>query len=151
MDESPHYLGIDGCKGGWVGIIISDSGYFDAVKATTIAQIIADAKELARICVIGIDIPIGLPTSKLRPADIHARKALKPRGSTIFTTPTAEALKLSNPEASQVNRQALGQGVSAQALSLGPRIAEIAELLDDPSLPADCPIIEVHQNSVSRT
>ena len=142
MDDC--YLGVDGCKGGWVGILINDNGYIGALKAARVTDIITRAQDLGTIRVIGIDIPIGLPTEQIRPADKTARQALKSRGSTIFNTPTKKALEKRNPEASELNRQALGQGVSAQALALGPRILEVADLVQNASQPHDRHIIEVH-------
>lgn len=106
--ESPHYLGIDACKGGWVGVIINDQGYTSAVKCSSIAQLIAYASDLGNVCVIGIDVPIGLPTKQIRPADTAVRAVLGSRKASLFTTPTAEALALRNPEASNANRAAIG-------------------------------------------
>lgn len=144
MSSSQRYLGIDACQGGWVGILISERAFVKAFKDKDVAEVITAAEASGDICVIGIDIPIGLPTTELRAADLAARTALKNRASTLFNTPTAEALRRPHPEASEINRQALGQGVSAQALALRKGIFEVADLVSDHSQPDARPIIEVH-------
>src|SRR5206468_1411244 len=43
--------------------------------------------------VIGVDIPIGLPESGARPADVAARRFVGPRASSVFTTPQRAVLE----------------------------------------------------------
>ncbi|MGL5910175.1 MAG: DUF429 domain-containing protein, partial [Phycicoccus sp.] len=76
--------------------------------------------------VVGIDIPIGLPDSTVRQADVLARRSLPGRASSVFSTLTRPAyLAPDRAEADAVNRGLSGQGVGAQAFALRAKIVEV--------------------------
>lgn len=90
--------------------------------------------------VIGIDIPVGLPTDSVRQADTLARKRLGARGAAVFTTPPREVLLAPDyTQARRVAEEKWVQGVSAQAYRLGPRILEV-----DAIAATDGRIYEIH-------
>ena len=92
--------------------------------------------------VVGIDIPIGLPDSTIRQADVLARRALPGRASSVFTTLTRPAyLAADRAAADAVNRGLSGQGVGAQAFALRAKILEVdAWLRSRPTVE----VVEVH-------
>jgi predicted RNase H-like nuclease len=130
-------LGVDACRVGWVGIAWSSTGvrpYF----ARTIAEL---AEQVGAVAVIGIDMPIGLPESSRRKADELARALIRPRQSSVFTTPVRAALhEPSHERANAVQRAHAGEGMSIQAFGLLPKIREVDAWL--PSAP--CRVVEVH-------
>lgn len=103
-------IGIDGCKGGWVAVSITDSD-FDIEILNNIEQVLDSHSES-----ILIDMPIGLPESAndIRP-DGAARKLLRGKASSIFNTPCRQAVYAETyEEANQINREILGKGLSKQ-------------------------------------
>jgi predicted RNase H-like nuclease len=116
--------GVDGTKGGWVAILLDD-GRFAGDRL--LQPIETTWEELADAQVVAIDIPIGYGP---READTAARALLTGAASTVFSTPTREALeKTFGP----------GLGVSAQAHALGPRIKHVTVVAE-----RDTRIYEVH-------
>ncbi|GAA1979552.1 DUF429 domain-containing protein [Terrabacter lapilli] len=120
-------LGVDGCSAGWVGALLEPGAPRPrVVVAPTIAELVAMVRESTGIRVVGIDIPIGLPDSTIRQADVLARRALPGKASSIFSTLTRSAYaSATRLEADAVNRELVGQGVGAQAFALRDKIVEV--------------------------
>jgi predicted RNase H-like nuclease len=119
-------LGVDGCRGGWVGVVLAEHGVA-AVSGPTVASIIA---AVGPVDAVGIDIPIGLPLDGPRAADAAAQRFLGSRRSTVFSTPVLEALEAPTlAEAIALSRARTGAGISAQAYALRARILEVAAWL----------------------
>lgn len=121
------YVGIDGCKNGWVAVEISDTG-FDVDVYHSIEEICSKFQDAGFMLV---DMPIGLPESidDIRP-DSDVRKLLSGRSSCIFNTPCRQAVYLDDyREASMVNQSIMGKGLSKQSFAISPQIREIDELL----------------------
>lgn len=117
------FVGIDGCKGGWAVISITED-IFDAGIYKTIAEI-CSVYHCAENILIGM--PIGLPqgTNDLRP-DNPAKKMLKSKASSIFDAPCRQAVYAgSYQESNEINRRALGKGLSAYAYAICGKIREI--------------------------
>ena len=136
-------LGVDGCTTGWVGALLEPGAPRPRILvAPTIAELVAMVRESTGIRVVGIDIPIGLPDSSIRQADVLARRALPGRASSVFTTLTRPAyLAADRSAADAVNRGLSGQGVGAQAFALRAKILEVdAWLRSRPTVD----VIEVH-------
>lgn len=122
---SSRVLGVDACKVGWVGVVVQDGGAAVHV-AKTVAALVADAEGDGHCAVIGIDIPIGLPDTGRRRADLLAYQLVGPRRSSVFMTPVRAALEAgSHAAAVQVNREQAGEGVSAQVYGLRSKIFEV--------------------------
>jgi predicted RNase H-like nuclease len=130
-------LGVDACRGGWVGIAWSG-----ASVTAHVAPTIADLAELAgQPAVIAIDIPIGLPDRGFRQADLAARAFIRHRRSSVFLTPVRATLDVSRHDrANAINREHTGQGMSIQAFSLLKAIKEVDEWRSE----APCRVVEVH-------
>lgn len=122
-------MGLDGCPGGWVGVLIDLNG----IEAPRMAlySTIRDALEAdERAHVIGVDMPIGFedaPSGKAgRACEREARKRLGPRRSSVFASPLRPALEAkSYREALERNRAAGGPGLSKQCWNIVAKMAEI--------------------------
>jgi predicted RNase H-like nuclease len=79
---------------------------------------------------LGIDIPIGLLNGP-RACDRAARKLLgQPRGSSVFPAPCRSALQAeTHAEASAVNRQKTGRGLSQQAFGIAKKIKQVDDAI----------------------
>ncbi len=137
-------LGVDGCRAGWVGVVL-DGGSASALVGATIGDLVTAAR-LAHpdLGTVGIDIPIGLPDDAPRSADLLARQRLPAaRKSSVFPAPTrAACAATSHEEASAANRAATGRvGISVQSFGLVPKIIEVDAYVRSPRT---CRIVEVH-------
>ena len=143
IEVSVPVLGVDGCPGGWVGaVLVPGAPRPRVVVAPTVELLVETVRADLDIQVVGIDIPIGLPDSSIRQADVLARRALPGRASSVFTTLTRPAyLAADRVAADAVNRGLSGQGVGAQAFALRAKILEVdAWLRSRPTVD----VIEVH-------
>jgi predicted RNase H-like nuclease len=116
--------GLDGTRGGWVGVILDDGEFVGDALLTPIRS---DFSRLGAVDVIAIDIPIGFGP---READRAARAFMKGAASVVFSTPPRHVLDVPFGP---------GLGVSAQAYALGRRIIAVTELAEN-----DERIWEVH-------
>lgn len=133
-------IGVDGYPRGWVAALLDDG---NITWATTPVDAV---EELCRPdAVTGIDMPIGLLERGLRECDALARRELPGAGSRVFTTPPRAVLALgsqaANDEAQRLSHDLSGQGVSRQALALGPRILALDQVV---AAHPNRSIVEVH-------
>jgi predicted RNase H-like nuclease len=135
-------LGLDSCKAGWAGICWSGGARVHGVFGADVRAAVVAALAVAPIEAVAIDIPIGLPDSTVRAADVEARDRLKPHGSRVFATPPRAALEAdAYAEAREIGRRRTGQGVSAQAYALRQKVLDVDGYLREGS---PLPIVEVH-------
>ncbi|WP_406832699.1 DUF429 domain-containing protein [Pedococcus sp. KACC 23699] len=127
LEVTVPVLGVDACKAGWVGALLEPGAPRPRIAvAATITGLVETVRQSLGIQVVGIDIPIGLPDDTTRQADALARKALRGKASSIFTTLTRAAYAAeSRAAADTANRSLSGQGVGAQAFALRPKILEV--------------------------
>ncbi len=120
-------LGVDACPAGWVGAILEPGAPRPRIAvAETIAELVETVRQSLGIQAVGVDIPIGLPDDTTRQADVLARRSLKGKASSVFTTLTRAAYaEASRAEADAANRARSGQGVGAQAFALRAKILEV--------------------------
>lgn len=123
------YLGVDGCRGGWIACILDHRELFlkrfDSLEALVDCYPEFDA--------FLIDMAIGLRSSadQLRPDDL-ARKELEFRAPTIFPVPCRQAVyEESEEEQKQANIQVLGKSLAKQSISIIPMIRELDEFLEE--------------------
>lgn len=89
-----------------------------------------------------IDVPIGLPEAGPRACDLHARRVLARRGSTVFPAPPRRVLSARTyAEACAAARSADGRAISRQTWLIVPRISDVDTVLT-PTRQAR--IVEVH-------
>jgi predicted RNase H-like nuclease len=118
-------LGVDSCKAGWVGIVLSD-GEPSPCFAVQIGDLVDEAGRNGPLEVIAIDMPIGLPDHGHRQADICVRDAVGPRRASVFITPVREALEADDYlAANAVNNQLAGKGISRQAYALKAKLLQV--------------------------
>ena len=140
-DSAIKYVGVDGCKAGWIGIGLADDGCPKVEVCEDISDIVACFGDA---CVILVDIPIGL-LGDMRPrgreCDEEARKKLGgKRQGVVFSAPIRplvnEAVK-NRLNWNQTNERSKerhgGVGITQQAYSIIPRIAEVDEALSPPN------------------
>jgi predicted RNase H-like nuclease len=136
------FVGVDGCRAGWVGAM-SDGSSYDVLVAATFTELL-DAARASAVEAVAVDIPIGLPDGPPRLADLLARQRLPAgRKSSVFPAPTRVATEqTTHIEASTANREATGGiGVSIQVFNLVPKILEVdAFVRSGPSVS----IVEAH-------
>ncbi len=98
LEVSVPVLGVDGCAAGWVGaVLVPGAPRPRVVVAPTIDLLVETVRADVDVLVVGIDIPIGLPDSSTRQADVLARRALPGRASSVFTTLTRACLPRRRP------------------------------------------------------
>jgi predicted RNase H-like nuclease/GrpB-like predicted nucleotidyltransferase (UPF0157 family) len=125
--SGPPVLGVDGCRAGWVGALRCDTTY-DVLVAPDLASLVQLALHLEPgVCVVAVDMPIGLPDSAQRGTDVRARERLPAgRKSSVFPTPARAATAAETYlDANAANREALGKGLSQQAYRLIPKILDV--------------------------
>jgi predicted RNase H-like nuclease len=131
-------LGVDGCPGGWVAARVEDD------ELTWHCGSFVDLLRL-EAAVVGVDIPVGLPTgAERRAADVQAREALGPQRSSVFFTPPRTVLEAaSQPEATALSRAAGSTGVSIQLFHVLAKVAEVDDVLQRDA-DAARRVVEVH-------
>lgn len=136
----PRVLGVDGCSTGWAGIVW-DGGAVEGLFARRLDGLLDQAAALG-VTVAAVDMPLGLPDTGTRRADVEARQALGAKRSSIFLTPTRSAVMADDrAAASMVNSRLGGGGVTAQAYALVPKIREADALLHERH---DVTLVEAH-------
>lgn len=139
--EKTQILGLDGCRAGWLVIILEpESG---ELKARLVGNWSELAAERARAAMVAVDIPIGLTDRGARGCDVAARRLL-PRGrkSSVFPAPRRYMLDCGTwAEAQDEGWRLEHCGLSKQCWGILPKIREVDAALG----PADQDCVrEVH-------
>jgi predicted RNase H-like nuclease len=121
--------GADGCRGGWVAVVLEDGRFSSARVVRSIGEVLVDGE----LDVVAVDMPIGLAVEPPRPADSAAKKFLAPYGSRVFYAPSLAAVATET----FAEARALQASLSAQAYALAAKIREVEEARDER-------VIEVH-------
>ena len=130
-------VGIDACRGKWLGIALDDGRFAGARLSPSAAALAAAWPQPAAI---GIDIPIGLPETPTREADRAAREFVGDRRSSVF--PTFPEAVLTAPTYDDAKAMCIACGwprPSRQSYGMRHRILEVAALAA-----ADERVFEVH-------
>ena len=116
------FLGIDGCKSGWVVCKINEKCKYNIYLISKIEEILP---VIDKYKLVLIDIPLGFAEKEYRKCDVLARKILKQRRNSIFFLPTEEALKASEYfEACKINERIMGKKFSKQLWNIRNKIFE---------------------------
>ncbi|MGE0041457.1 MAG: DUF429 domain-containing protein [Vicinamibacterales bacterium] len=126
------FIGIDGCRGGWVAATLD--GQPGAPVRYAWLSALDEVLEYARAgrATIVVDIPIGLPAAGARRCDIEARRLLgRARQASVFSAPSRAALDGAGDYAAacRLNERAVGTRLSRQAFGILPKIAEMDALI----------------------
>lgn len=117
------YLGVDGCKGGWIAAVYKD-GQLLLEKYPDIDTLVSKYPKFDEML---IDMVIGLPSkmSDVRP-DVDARKIVSPRTSTVFAVPSRQAVyEYTQEKQIEANIRALGKSLPKQAMAIIPKMREV--------------------------
>jgi len=137
-----HFVGVNGCKAGWLAIALTSAGEASHTVATDFGEI-AEAYQNGLILV---DVPIGLRDvgQPERLCDTAARKLLGPRASSVFPAPCRSAIRATDyDEASAENWAKTGRRLSKQSWAILPKIRQLDNYLRRHS--ANGPVVrEVH-------
>ena len=150
-----RFVGVDGCPYGWFSVAFDENGEYELKVCKTFDQLLEHYKDAELILV---DIPIGLPEGPdERECDPAARDLLKPRGSTVFRTPTRHTVEFvtENPKdyggANRTERRYAKNsktgkcvGISKQAFHIIRKIDEVDKVLSDPGRGQKSQVREVH-------
>ncbi len=123
---------MDGCKGGWIAVILYDGGG-DKWDVALVPDIGALWDKYRNAELILIDIPIGLPDGREeRECDKIARDLLGERRSSVFPVPCRQVVEdrsSSKERASEINYKITGRHLSLQSLALLSRIREVDQFI----------------------
>lgn len=118
--------GVDGARGAWI-VALQHRADWRLERCDDFGDVVA-LSDQAGLIRVGVDMPIGLPQSGARAADIEARALLGPRRSSLFPTPVAAVLDATSYEdALARSRGASGTGLSKQAYHLLPMIRQVRD------------------------
>ena len=119
----PRFVGLDGCKAGWV--MVSWSGHARTAPVVSLIASIHDALT-SQGSHIGVDMPIGFPSQTARSCEALARMYVGPRRSSVFPVPCRDAVMTDTyGEACEINARLLGKKFSRQAFMLFAKMREI--------------------------
>ena len=142
------YVGVDGCSGGWLAVGLNRSGGHGSEVFENFGALLG---RYGSADLVLVDIPIGLPDGPGgRDCDREARRRLRPRGSTVFPTPTrstahwAAKRRCNYKGAAEVERCQTGKAISRQTFAICPKIAEVDEVLCGRGGDARPTVREVH-------
>lgn len=123
------YIGVDGCKGGWIASIY-DRGSFEIKKYSSVDELVEANKNYNELL---IDMVIGLQSNKDEVRPDNAARALIPgRTSTIFAVPARQAVYAETRAAiREANKSALDKDLPAQAIAIIPKMRELDEFLQE--------------------
>lgn len=134
---NPVAVGIDACRTGWFAVVIEG----EAAHGLHLRALDELPDRVPRVDGIAIDIPLSLPTTGRREADVLAKERLGIRHPVVFFTPPLPVLQApDHATASRINRELTGHGLSQQAYALRAKILEAREWL----CRAPAPVWEVH-------
>ncbi len=126
MSGKRLWLGIDGCRAGWIGVGIDAQNVVRWAVSPDLKGLLIGEPAFALALV---DIPIGLADGA-RECDRLARQRLGPRRSSVFSPPARATLAARDyREALRINREHAGTGLSKQAWNIVPKIREADRLL----------------------
>jgi predicted RNase H-like nuclease len=130
-------VGVDGCKGGWVGAVLYGGVFSRAVLASRFHELLT---AVPTATVVAVDIPIGLPAIA-RKADVEARRAVGARSSSVFTTPPRKVVEAPTyEEAKRQSHALIGRGLTKQTFALAKKILEV----EDCRVEAGGALYEIH-------
>lgn len=127
-------IGIDGCRAGWLAVVLRDDGGYGSRCEPTLDFLAAYPSAS-----VLIDMPIGLPDAgqPARECDRAARRYLgRGASSRVFSPPVREVFQLTDyREACQHSRELTGKAFSKQAFNILPKIRQLdAYLCAQPAL-----------------
>lgn len=142
-------LGVDRQAGAWVGALLptSGDGTVELVSAPDLATLVDRASSRETVRLVAVDIPVGLPDTGVRQADVLVRRRLGARGSSVFPTPVRDALAAETYAQARAVSLARtgGRSLAAQSYALRAAILDVDGFLQGEEVGAQRPpVVEVH-------
>lgn len=128
--SSLHSVGIDGCKGQWIAVAISNET-FEVGKYKTIEEI---CNKYQTADAVLIDIPIGLPESKteaFRRPEAALRSKLEKKASSVFNTPFRQIVYAPDAKSAWELNHALEARQTPISMGLCKAIKQVDSFLQD--------------------
>lgn len=122
------YVGIDGCRGGWLVALIDDEARLEHCLIRSLDELQSITATLALI-----DIPLHFADTTYRACEVAAQALLgvKKRASIFFTPHRAAVYAATYAEANHLNRLHTGKGVSKQTWNICGKIKEANRFIGD--------------------
>ena len=115
-----------------VTVPLADEGPYDVRAVPDLSGVVADL-EAHRLRAVAIDIPIGLPESGPRLADVEARRRVGARRNSVFPAPARAVVGATTyAEACARSRRVSGKAISKQLFNILQKIAEVDALVTPP-------------------
>lgn len=123
------YIGVDGCKGGWIAAVL-DQGELRLGKYISISSLVERYPEFDAFL---IDMAIGLRDRLDQTRPDHAAKIeLGKKASSVFPIPSRSAVYADNEETQKLeNIRTLGKSLAKQSIAIIPKIRELDVFLRD--------------------
>ncbi|WP_151719985.1 DUF429 domain-containing protein [Gemmobacter serpentinus] len=121
-------LGIDGCKGGWIGCVTDPDFKAVSVLSDTSLQRLIERGAAAWVVV---DMPIGLSsTQSPRPCEVAVASWLNGKRASVFNTPVRAAVETADYTAAiRINLEASGKSIPPMSWAIVPKIRELDALV----------------------
>jgi predicted RNase H-like nuclease len=150
----PLVAGVDGRRGGWA-VALAEVGVRGVRSVCWLVVAGQDAAGFRSVLAlasgavaVGVDCPIGLPSTAWRPCDLAAKRRLGRASARVFLTPPRPVLAAPTyADARAVARELLdGRAVSAQTYGLRGIVLAVHAVLGVDAVPASVPtgVVEVH-------
>lgn len=127
MQEAQKFVGVDGCRFGWIAVVIQGQEITCSIYKHWQDLWITHQDYQTML----VDIPIGLTDVNFeRSIEPLMRRVLERRKSSVFTPPARPSLSESNyKNALKINRNVVGKGISIQSFNIASKIKELDEFL----------------------
>ena len=145
-DSAIMYVGVDGCKAGWIGVGLDDGDGWEVKASVDFSDMLAHFGDAG---IILVDMPIGLPEDgkpTFRACDEEARRELGERKQSVFRVPSRRFVDKvmdnpcwAHPEANEWSKSRYGAGIAIQSFAITRKIGEV-----DKALPLSPKIRESH-------
>lgn len=120
------FVGIDGCRGGWLAACLDRSG----LRLFLLRRIGDFSDAIKSASLVFVDMPLGLTDNACgRKCETEARQLMPSNyKASIFLCPCRSAVYAGDYQsANSLQRQKTGKGLSVQAWNIGPKIKELDE------------------------
>jgi predicted RNase H-like nuclease len=127
-----HFVGVDGCRAGWLALALDNEGSASHLVTPEFAAIARHYDD----SLILVDVPIGLRDSGEggRACDRLARRLLGSRAASVFSAPCRAAIYEEGYEAaSETNFHFTGSRLSRQTWGIVPGVRQLEEYLREHS------------------
>lgn len=138
MTDGVAVLGVDGARGGWVGVRLAGERAGETPVCSFAPTLTGLVEAAGTVAVVAVDMPIALVETGTRVAEDEVRRLLGPRRSSLFQSPCLGALDFGDDDYAGANawsKATVGRGLSKQAWFLVPKVREVRALASASPVP----------------